>query len=392
MNPGVSVRSLRFAGAGIKSARRESEGKTVTVACLMAAGSITSTHAQEASSPLPPVTVDAPVTRPKPVASKPTLAHLRARARDAIRRRARQAPQPQHPTRPAASLAPSNLPILAREPGSDPYANPAAPYMAQTLSSQKFSEPIVNTPKSVTVLTQDVLRDKNATSFREVARTTPGVTLGTGEGGSAFGDRFFIRGFDARYDVFVVGIRDPAVSIRENFFTEQLELLKGPSATVGGRGTTRRRFEHRHQAGRGYRLLQGRVGTVSGTDNTKRVTLDVNKAISDGVDVRLDAMAQGANIAGRNYTFDNRDGIAGAITLKPASNVKVTANYYHVDLNSLPDFGVPYDSGRETAVHLARRAARYLLRLRQSRFPARHPGHRNGDGRGECQRLRHLGQ
>ncbi len=65
-----------------------------------------------------------------------------------------------------------------------------------------------------------------------------GVTLGTGEGGNAFGDRFFIRGFDARNDVFVDGIRDPAVSIRENFFTEQIEILKGPSATIDGRGTT----------------------------------------------------------------------------------------------------------------------------------------------------------
>ena len=68
-------------------------------------------------------------------------------------------------------------------------------------------------------------------------RTTPGITIGTGEGGNAFGDRFFIRGFDARNDVFVDGIRDPAVSVRENFFTEQIEILKGPAATIDGRGT-----------------------------------------------------------------------------------------------------------------------------------------------------------
>ena len=64
------------------------------------------------------------------------------------------------------------------------------------------------------------------------------MTIGTGEGGNAFGDRFFIRGFDARNDVFVDGIRDPAVSVRENFFTEQIEILKGPSSTIDGRGTT----------------------------------------------------------------------------------------------------------------------------------------------------------
>src|SRR5215467_5900164 len=73
-----------------------------------------------------------------------------------------------------------------------------------------------------------------ATSLRDVVRSTAGVTLGTGEGGNAFGDRFFIRGFDARNDVFVDGVRDPGVSVRENFFTEQVEILRGPGSTIDG--------------------------------------------------------------------------------------------------------------------------------------------------------------
>ena len=87
------------------------------------------------------------------------------------------------------------------------------------------------------MLTKELLADKNATTLKEVARTTAGVTLGTGEGGNAFGDRFFIRGFDARNDIFIDGVRDPAVSIRENFFTEQVEILRGPASSFAGRGT-----------------------------------------------------------------------------------------------------------------------------------------------------------
>ena len=66
---------------------------------------------------------------------------------------------------------------------------------------------------------------------------TAGVTLGTGEGGNAFGDRFFIRGFDARNDIFLDGIRDAGVSVRENFFTEQVEIYRGPGSSFAGRGT-----------------------------------------------------------------------------------------------------------------------------------------------------------
>jgi outer membrane receptor protein involved in Fe transport len=122
--------------------------------------------------------------------------------------------------------------------GGDPYADPAAPYKADRLASSKFTEPILNTARTETVLTQEALEDKNATSLREVLRSTAGITLGSGEGGNAFGDRFFIRGFDARNDVFVDGVRDPGISIRENFDDEQVEILRGPASSVAGRGTT----------------------------------------------------------------------------------------------------------------------------------------------------------
>ena len=105
-------------------------------------------------------------------------------------------------------------------------------------ASGKFPEPILNTPKSITVLTKEVLADQNSTTLKPAVLSTAGVTLGTGEGGNAFGDRFFIRGFDARNDVFLDGVRDAGVSVRENFFTEQVEILRGPGSSFAGRGTT----------------------------------------------------------------------------------------------------------------------------------------------------------
>ena len=74
--------------------------------------------------------------------------------------------------------------------------------------------------------------------LKQAVLNTAGVTLGTGEGGNAFGDRFFIRGFDTRNDVFIDGVRNSGVSVRENFFTEQIEILRGPGSSFAGRGTT----------------------------------------------------------------------------------------------------------------------------------------------------------
>ncbi|MGP9811452.1 TonB-dependent receptor [Rhodopseudomonas sp. NSM] len=327
-------RSLR-AEASIRMVDEEFDShygrKVSAVAGMIAVASIGGAEAQQSS--LPAVTVDAPVARPRP-AAKPTPDQVRART--ALRRAARRA-QP-------AQVAPVPFPNAgALSADRNPYADADAPYKVDRLSGTKFTEPVLNTPRTVTVLSKEILQDKNATSLRDVARSTAGVTLGTGEGGNAFGDRFFIRGFDARNDVFIDGIRDPAVSIRENFFTEQVEILRGPASTLAGRGT----------AGGAINIVTkqattagnfAKAETTFGTDATKRVTVDVNQVLSPTLAVRFDGLYQKANVAGRNYVYDDRWGTLGAIKWTPTDAVKITANYVHTDLDGLPDFGVPYNT------------------------------------------------
>ena len=75
----------------------------------------------------------------------------------------------------ATSWKPRSARTLAA--GRDPYADPAAPYKANRLSSPP-ALPIVNIPSQTTVLTRRLLDDKNATSIGDALRTTPGVTVG----------------------------------------------------------------------------------------------------------------------------------------------------------------------------------------------------------------------
>ncbi|MCX7321129.1 MAG: TonB-dependent receptor [Hyphomicrobiales bacterium] len=324
-----SLRSASLKAANIRGENAYPAGRVSAVAGLIAVASLGGAEAQQAN--LPPVNVDAPVARPRP-AAKPTPDQLRAR--QALRRAARRMEQP-----PLAPVPFPNAGGLAAD--ANPYADAAAPYKGDRLAGTKFSEKLVDTPRTVTVLTKEILEDKNATSLREVARTTAGVTLGTGEGGNAFGDRFFIRGFDARNDVFIDGVRDPAVSIRENFFTEQVEILRGPASSFAGRGT----------AGGAINIVTKQAGdrnfqkaeTTFGTDQTKRITFDVNQVVSPTLSLRTGGLYQDAEVAGRNYVTDDRWGAFGALKWTPTDAFKVTANYVHTDLSGLPDFGVPYN-------------------------------------------------
>ncbi len=305
--------------------------KVSAVAGLIAVASFSGAEAQQSN--LPPVTVDAPVARPRPAVSKPSPDQLRART--ALRRAARRS----QPARVAAVPFPNAGGLRTDR---DPYADPAAPYKGDRLQqSSKFPEKLVNTPKSVTVLTKEILEDKNANTLKEAVRTTAGVTLGTGEGGNAFGDRFFIRGFDARNDIFIDGVRDPGVSVRENFFTEQVEILRGPGSSFAGRGTTGGAINIVTKQANTDRSFYN-ADTQFGTDQTKRIVLDVNQVISPTFAIRAGGMFQDANVAGRNYITDDRSGAFVATTWKPLDAVKITAGYIHTDIHGIPDFGVPY--------------------------------------------------
>ena len=75
----------------------------------------------------------------------------------------------------------------------------------------------------------------------------------------------------------------------------------------------------------------------------KRLTLDVNKAISPILAVRVNGLFQDLNVAGRSFVTDYRDGVSGSVVFKPIEGLTLTSQYTHVYLNGLPDFGVPYN-------------------------------------------------
>jgi catecholate siderophore receptor len=231
--------------------------------------------------------------------------------------------------------------VARKRPNLSDYVDPQAPYKIDRSASNKMTEPLLDTPKSVSVLAKDIIDDLGANTFRDLLRTQPGITLGTGEGGNAYGDRFFIRGFEARNDVYIDGVRDPGVGAREVFGIEQIEILKGPSSTIGGRGAT----------GGAVSLISKQpldmpfhdLETTFGDDGTRRVTLDWNQPISDTFKVRGNLMYHEGGVAGRNAVFNDRKGWAGAASWQPIEPLHLAIDYFHLETNEMPDFGVPYD-------------------------------------------------
>lgn len=207
--------------------------------------------------------------------------------------------------------------------------------------NERLTEPLRDTPRSVTIVSRQVIDDSGAQTFREIVRSEPGVTLGTGEGGNAFGDRIFIRGFDARNDVYIDGMRDPGVTSRELFAVEQIEIIRGPSSSFGGRGTTGGAVSLQSRRP-GFENFIGAEFSI-GTENMYRAAIDVNHMLGETVAVRLNALYHDADTPGRDHVEQERYGIAPAILWQPLPDLQLRADYYHFRLEGIPDFGHPFD-------------------------------------------------
>src|ERR1700686_247620 len=105
------------------------------------------------------------------------------------------------------------------------------------LLHDKLPQDLQDTPQSISVVSEQLISAQAATRLEDALKNVPGITLNAGEG-AARGDTVNLRGFSAFNDFFLDGIRDAAVYARDSFDLESVEVVKGPSAVLFGRGST----------------------------------------------------------------------------------------------------------------------------------------------------------
>ncbi len=202
-----------------------------------------------------------------------------------------------------------------------------------------FVAPLVDTPRSVTVIPQQIIEQTAATSLQDILRTSPGITFGAGEGGQPLADRPFIRGQASGNNIFVDGIRDTGGQQREVFNLEQVEVIKGPDSVYSGRGSGGGSINLGSKAPRLQNFIHGSVG--AGTDAYARGTVDANWQVSPTAAMRLNLMAAQGDVAGRDAVDFDKWGVAAAVAVGLGTPTTVTASYYHLDSDQMPDYGIP---------------------------------------------------
>ncbi len=279
------------------------------------------THAQSSSTQLPPVSVSPPEEQKRRVTGTSTT----PRANRSAARRTQVARRPQ--AEPAAPV-PFTQSFDARTGTVGVYSN-------STSVATKTNTPLLNIPQSVNVVTKEFIRDQSFQSVTEITRYVPGVAIHQGEGNR---DELVIRGVNSSANFFVNGFRDDVQYFRDLYNAQSVEILKGPSALIFGRGAGGGLVNRTLKEADGTRVYEA-TGQV-GSWNDKRVTLDAGQAINENVAVRFNAMYENSDTF-RQYGHLERYGINPTVTLKPDDDTKIKLSYEFFHDFRLADRGNP---------------------------------------------------
>lgn len=205
--------------------------------------------------------------------------------------------------------------------------------------SPEFVAPLVDTPRSVTIIPQQIIEQTAATSLQDILRTSPGITFGAGEGGQPLADRPFIRGQASGNNVFVDGIRDSGGQQREVFNLEQVEVVKGPDSVYSGRGSGGGSINLGSKAPRLTDFT--RFGLGVGTDGYLRGTIDQNWGLGETAGLRLNLMGAEGDVPGRESVDFDKWGLGLSLAAGLGTPTTGTFSYYHLTSNQMPDYGIP---------------------------------------------------
>jgi catecholate siderophore receptor len=197
---------------------------------------------------------------------------------------------------------------------------------------------VQDTPQTMQVISTNQLKAQGVTSLEQALRNVPGITVAIGEGGTLNGDQFKIRGFDAKDDVYIDGLRDFGVYTRDSFNYEEVQVLKGPAGAMFGRGTTGGVVNTVSKTPRP--MASTSVDGYVGAGAYYRGLLDSNAPLNATTAFRLNLMASSTGVVDRDRVNSKRWGVAPSIALGMGTDTRLVASYLHQHDERRPDYGV----------------------------------------------------
>ena len=206
----------------------------------------------------------------------------------------------------------------------------------------KGNQDIKDIPQSVTVFTEKLMNDRNQDDFRDVLRTTAGVTFQAGETGE---EDVRLRGFSLGQagDIYTDGMKDAPLYERDTFNLDRVEVLKGSASMLFGKGSTGGVVNQVNKAP--LLIDQHEISYTLGTGSEHRLTGDFNFKTGENAALRLNAMVHNADKYGAKQ---NKRGIAPTFTWGIGTRDEFSVGLYYLDVQGRPNYNSPWinDNGK----------------------------------------------
>lgn len=191
-------------------------------------------------------------------------------------------------------------------------------------------------PQTVTVMTERLMSDRNLDDFREVLKTTAGVTFQAGETGE---EDVRLRGFSLGQagDIYVDGMRDAPLIERDTFNQDRVEVLKGSASMLFGKGSTGGVV---NQVNKAPKLLEEHeLSLTVGSGNQRRLTGDFNWVTGEDAALRLNVMTHQADNWGAKV---DKKGIAPTLRWGIGERDEYSVGLYHLETDGRPLYNHPW--------------------------------------------------
>ena len=205
----------------------------------------------------------------------------------------------------------------------------------QTRTATKTDTPLRNVPQAVSVVTDEQIRDQSMQSMADVVRYVPGVQMAQGEGHR---DAPILRGNTTTADFFVDGMRDDVQYLRDLYNVERVEVLKGPSGMIFGRGSSGGLI---NRVTKQANWVDGsELGLTYGSWDNRRVTGDFNQALNEQVALRVTTLYEDSN-SFRDYGEIERWAVNPTASFALGGDTLVEVGYEHFEDDRTVDRGLP---------------------------------------------------
>ena len=205
----------------------------------------------------------------------------------------------------------------------------------RTSTATKTDTRIRDIPQSISVITDEQIKDQSLLGLSDAIKYSPGVMAGQGEGNR---DSVWFRGNQSSSDLFVDGVRDDVQYYRDLYNIDRVEVLMGPNGMIFGRGgvggVINRVVKEAHWESKNEFKVQG------GAYDHKRSSIDLNNGINEAIAVRINAMIEDSG-SFRQGVESEKKAINPTFTFKASDKTKIIVGMEYFNDRRVSDRGIP---------------------------------------------------